>query len=327
MTPPTDLSRRDALRAISVGGLGAAALSAGASGGGAGGGEPDGRRRVLRVAHLTDMHIDGERGSDRALAACYAHAQEHGAELILNTGDTVMELNGASRTGAERQWGVFQRVTKAECGLEMVSAIGNHDCWGWESGGSAEPGRGKQMVRQELALPGRYYRVDRAGWSFVVLDSIWSGEGGGYAGRLDGEQLEWLREELAKIGPETPTVVMTHIPIITACGFFDGERFGERCGERGWTIPGSWMHEDARALKDLFIKHPNVKLALSGHMHQLDRVDFAGVSYVCSGAVSGNWWKGQYYGCDYGYSMIDLFDDGSFEQSYHGYGWDGEGAG
>jgi Icc protein len=182
-------------------------------------------------------------------------------------------------------------------------------------------------VRQELALPGRYYRVDRAGWSFVVLDSIWSGEGGGYAGRLDGEQLEWLREELAKIGPETPTVVMTHIPIITACGFFDGERFGERCGERGWTIPGSWMHEDARALKDLFIKHPNVKLALSGHMHQLDRVDFAGVSYVCSGAVSGNWWKGQYYGCDYGYSMIDLFDDGSFEQSYHGYGWDGEGAG
>lgn len=321
MPQSNEMNRRDALRALSVTGLGAAALPAVALGGGVGAlGEP---RRVLRVAHLTDMHIDGERGSDRALAACYRHAQAQGAELILNTGDTVMELNGASRASAERQWEVFQRVTKGECGLEMVSAIGNHDSWGWATDASKEPGRGKQMVLQELALPGRFYRVDRAGWSFVVLDSIWSGAGGGYAGKLDGEQMDWLREELGKIGRERPVVVMTHIPIVTACGFFDGERFGED----GWTIPGSWMHEDARALKDLFGEYPNVKLALSGHMHQLDRIDFQGVSYVCSGAVSGNWWKGRYYGCDYGYSMLDLFDDGSFAQAYHGYGWSGEGEG
>ncbi len=81
------------------------------------------------------------------------------------------------------------------------------------------------------------------------------------------------------------------------------------------------MHKDCLELKDLFAQHPNVKLCLSGHLHLLDRVDYNGVTYLCNGAVSGNWWKGRHKDCDEGYAVIDLYDDGSFEHQYVKYGW------
>jgi Icc protein len=81
------------------------------------------------------------------------------------------------------------------------------------------------------------------------------------------------------------------------------------------------MHIDARKIKQLFAKHPNVKLCMSGHLHLVDRVDFGGVTYFCNGAVSGNWWKGKRQDCDAGYAVLDLFDDGSFERQYIEYGW------
>jgi len=52
------------------------------------------------------------------------------------------------------------------------------------------------------------------------------------------------------------------------------------------------MHVDAAKIKDLFAKHKNVKLCLSGHLHLVDRVDYNGVTYLCDGAVCGGWWKG-----------------------------------
>ena len=44
------------------------------------------------------------------------------------------------------------------------------------------------------------------------------------------------------------------------------------------------MVSDVKKLKDLFLRHPYVKLALSGHMHQVDRVNYQGVNYICGGA-------------------------------------------
>ena len=86
-----------------------------------------------------------------------------------------------------------------------------------------------------------------------------------------------------------------------------------------WNIPGRWMHEDALELKDLFIKYPNVKLAISGHIHLLDRVEYNGISYCCNGAVSGAWWAGNYQETQPGYAIIDLYPDGTFTNTYTTY--------
>jgi 3',5'-cyclic AMP phosphodiesterase CpdA len=180
----------------------------------------------------------------------------------------------------------------------------------------SDPKFGKVWACEVLGLERPYYSFDQAGWRFVVLDSTFR-DGNGYKGRLDDEQFEWLGDLLAKTDAKTPVVVVSHIPILAACAYFDGEN--EKSGN--WVVPGSWMHIDARRIKDLFKKHPNVKLCLSGHMHLIDLVAYNGVTYFCNGAVSGAWWGGDYHECTYGYAMVDLFNDGTFENRYVPYGW------
>jgi Icc protein len=111
-------------------------------------------------------------------------------------------------------------------------------------------------------------------------------------------------------------LVLSHIPILCACALLDGDN--EKSGD--WVVPGAWMHTDARRIKDLFYRHPNVKLAISGHIHLRDRLDYNGVTYLCNGAVCGAWWKGNYQETEPGYSLIDLYDDGTFDQQYVAYG-------
>jgi predicted phosphodiesterase len=93
-------------------------------------------------------------------------------------------------------------------------------------------------------------------------------------------------------------------------------------GGRNSALGHAVMHSDWRELKSLFKEHPNVKLALSGHLHLVDEVKYGGVSYMCNGAVSGGWWKGAHLGeGDAGYALLDLYDDGRFNREYVPYGW------
>ena len=107
-------------------------------------------------------------------------------------------------------------------------------------------------------------------------------------------------------------MVISHIPILSACVFFDGHNMKNE----KWEVPGSWMHTDSKQISELFHKEKNVKLAISGHIHLTDRVDYNGVSYLCNGAVSGRWWAGKYQHTPAGYAVIDLYDDGSFVNNY-----------
>jgi 3',5'-cyclic AMP phosphodiesterase CpdA len=138
----------------------------------------------------------------------------------------------------------------------------------------------------------------------------------GYIGQLDEPQFDWLKQTLRDTPATTPVVVLSHIPILSASAVLWAQR-----PDDDFRISRALMHQDCLELKDLFAKHPNVKLCLSGHLHLCDRVDYNGVTYLCNGAVSGNWWKGRHKDCDEGYAVVDLYDDGSFEHEYVKYGW------
>jgi len=271
------------------------------------------RKRVLRLAHLTDVHVFAQRSADEGFAACLQHvqSQKDAAEMILFGGDNVMNVDGDGRKTAKEQLNVWNRVLRDECSLPYKIVIGNHDVL------ANDPVDGKKWAVDSFSLPNRFYSFDQAGWRFLVLDSTFPKDGG-YKGRLDSGQLDWLKETLKSTPTGQPICIVSHIPILAPCAYFDGEN--EESGD--WCVPGAWMHIDARSIKDCFYKHPNVRLCLSGHIHLVDTATYLGVNYACNGAVCGGWWKGPNQEFKPGYAMVDLYDDGTSEVEFITYGWE-----
>lgn len=310
------ITRRDALR---VGGLAALGTLAGlpaiaAERKGTGG-------RVLRIAHLTDTHIQPELRAHEGLAACLKHvnALEDKPDLIVTGGDHIFDSMATSEARAREQWDLWTKVLRDENGIPVESCLGNHDVWGWTKSKSgvtgAEPMYGKRWAVDALGMGGRYRAATRAGWRIIFLDSVFP-NGESYIAKLDDEQLEWLKGELAA-SAGMRVLVVSHIPIFSVAVLeFGGKE--ERTENR---VPAGLMHVDAGRLHAMFVKHGNVRACLSGHLHLVDRCEYDGVSYLCNGAVSGNWWKGRHRRCDEGYALVDLYDDGRVEREYVVYGW------
>ena len=269
-------------------------------------------RRVLRVAHLTDIHIQPHLWAGRSFEKCLHHIQNLSdrPDLIVNTGDSVMGSHGISKEKASKEWRLYHEIISSENSIPLISCIGNHDIWHPQQG-MFDDGKKRAMNEMELQLP--YFSIDKNGWHIIVLDSVQSRpEGTGYLASLDEDQFHWLKNDLRMTPAQTPVLIASHIPILSASVFFDGDNL--KGGN--WVVPGSWMHIDAAKLVSLFNKYENVKLAVSGHIHLLDRVTYNNISYCCNGAVSGNYWMGKYKETGPGYAIIDLFDDGSFSNEY-----------
>jgi 3',5'-cyclic-AMP phosphodiesterase len=318
--PLDSISRRDVLKiagltAVGMAGIEAAALAQQSVPRAA-------SKRVLRIAHLTDIHVQPERRASGGMIACLHHVQSLAdkPDLILTGGDSVFDSFEADDARTKLQWDLWTAALKNENGLPVRSAIGNHDVWGGNKAKSkttgTEPNYGKKRAVELLRLADRYYTFDQNGWRFIVLDSTQPDDQGGYAAFLDEPQFDWLRALLRDTPATLPVLVLSHIPILSVTTILWAKE-----EEGGLTVNPSLMHRDCVEIKSLFARHPNVKVCLSGHMHLIDRCDYNGVTYLCNGAVSGNWWKGRHKDCDEGYGIIDLFDDGTFAHEYVKYGW------
>jgi len=314
------MKRREAIRRLAIGGAAgvigsqaAVAISTEAPR------EPENRRRSVRFAHFTDVHVQPARSAAKGLAQAirHVHALADRPEFILNGGDALE----VGREEVEMQWGLWDQAWQENGSLPLRNCLGNHDVWGWNKPKSKtngnEPGWGKQVALDHLGLEKAYYRFDQGRWRFLVLDSMTFDEESAYRGELDRAQFEWLRNELKATPAEMPVVIVSHIPILTVgtVGF---------SAELRKYPQGAKMlsHRDALELLQLFRQYPNVKLCLSGHTHLTEEISFAGIHFVNSGAVCGLWWKGNFHHTDEGYNVVDLFDDGTFRTEYVAYGWE-----
>ena len=273
------------------------------------------RKRAVRFAYLGDTHISAEINPMDALAKCLHHAQNQGDKpaFMLHGGDVIMDALAQDRSQVKAQWEAWHTVLKVDNALPVEYCIGNHDVWGFEEA-KKDPLYGKKWAVEQMGISERYRSFDRNGWHFIILDSTQlTPEGRWYTAYLDPEQMDWLKADLAKTDAKTPVLVMSHIPILSATQFYD--RSTVKNGN--WVIPGSWNHTDAVDLVELFYQYPNVKAALSGHMHLLDHCTYNNVQYFCNGAVSGNWWTSDtFQQTKAGYALFDLYDDGTIERTY-----------
>jgi len=162
-------------------------------------------------------------------------------------------------------------------GIPFFQVLGNHDV---ES--LAKTDESSARVFQNHFGP-TYYSFNRGAVHYVVLDDVfWFGNG--YLGYLDGQQLSWLRSDLAVREPGTPVVVFMHIPSYCT----QHERYGEKRPEHNVVVTN---REALYRLLEPFAAH-----IIVGHMHELEHlVDGSASIHVC-GAVCGAWWTGEICG-------------------------------
>src|SRR4051812_8161351 len=134
------------------------------------------RKRVLRIAHITDVHILRQTNAEVCLQRVVneLNAMKDKPDLIINTGDTVMDENNQTREEVEARWKVWNTIMAANK-ISMRSALGNHDVWYGpneilDAEYKKEKRYGKQWAIEMLKLPNRYYSFESNGWQFVALD-------------------------------------------------------------------------------------------------------------------------------------------------------------
>ena len=249
-------------------------------------------KRSLRIVLLTDIHLPVQ-GQNERVARCLERAMKENPDVFLFGGDNVMNVDGVKEADADAQFANFKSVVMDRLkGKETLSVIGNHCIWDGK----------KDKAMAAYGMPSRYYRRDRGGWRLLMLDTFF----GDHTCKVDEEQMEWLAKETADT--KNPVLLLGHAPILTVTSFI--EKAVPKNG--GFAVPNHWQTANLQALRDLFYERPNVRLALSGHMHQIDRVDFDRVAYICGGAVSGSWWNGAYYKFPPAYLVFDLEPNGKF---------------
>ena len=273
------------------------------------------KQKVLRIAHLTDIHLKNQFNAPQRFVSCLHHMQQQKpkVDLVLNGGDIVFDMNKENLGTIDEQWKLVHTIMKAECSLPVNYCLGNHDIW-WYEADKGQALYGKQYALDQLKLAKAYYSFTNSGWKFIILDSVHLDiDNTWYIGKLGDEQFAWLENELKQTDPLTPVLVMSHIPILTATLMIEDNIINK------WQMLGGDMHTDTSKIIKLFYQHPNVKLCLSGHIHLRDKVVYNQVTYLCNGAVSGAWWEGNRRETAPGYGLIDLYSDGSFEESYVNY--------
>jgi 3',5'-cyclic-AMP phosphodiesterase len=259
---------------------------------------------VLRIAHITDVHIPADGDAANRFVKCLEEIKKHKVDFFLNGGDSIMDASydNVTREKATAQWAVWDECMQTLQSYEVHSCIGNHDSW-WAAPSHDDEMYGKNYVVKRLKIPNRYYSFSKENWHFIILD------GNNKDISLDEEQFSWLENDLNALPPGTPTLLMSHYPIL---------------GTTALLVGGG--HSDRKKLKDLFYKHRDkVKICLSGHQHLLDKTWYDDVWYCCNGAMSGFWWgkgdkesagPGYYQETPPGYAILELYKDGSLKNTY-----------
>lgn len=267
------------------------------------------RSPVLTVAHITDVHIREDLDAPARFKKCLEEIKKKKIDFFLNGGDSIFDASydNVVRERVTQLWSIWDDCISSLQSYEVHSCLGNHDMW-WKAPSKDDSMYGKDYVVKRLKIPHRYYSFTRKGWHFIILD------GNNDKTSLDEEQYQWLEKDLQALPAGTPTLLMSHYPIL---------------GVTPMLVGGG--HGDHQRLKSLFFQHRDkVKVCLSGHNHLADNAVYNGIRYCCNGAMSGFWWgkgdaasagEGYYLETPPGYAILRLYADGSVENEYIPHHW------
>jgi len=273
----------------------------------------------FRFAFLTDIHVRPELRAEEGFRKCVAAVNRlrPRVDFVITGGDLVADALAADTPRAKLLWDLFENVCK-DIDAPVHHVIGNHDVLGWSPRSGVPPNHphfGKRMFKDRVGRGRTYRSFDHKDWHFVLLDSVGCAPGGrGYLGLIDDQQVAWLERDLSAVGTRRPIVVVTHIPFFSV--WFQ-MHYGPHANP---PKKDRFFIKNARPLRKLFARH-NVRLILQGHMHVNERIVVSGQTYITTGAVCGNQWKGPRFGeFPEGFGVVTIRGS-QFDYAYHTYGW------
>lgn len=261
---------------------------------------------------MTDTHLQPELDAAKGCDMAFKKMRTLKADFAIQGGDHIFDGLAVPKERSLSLFDLYDK-TQQDLSLKVYHTIGNHDCLGVYTQSGLEPTDplyGKKYFEDHISK--LYYSFDHKGTHFIVLDSIGITADRAYEGRIDAAQFQWLADDLRAQPAGTPIVVSVHIPLVSAVACYNPAPATPPAHN------GSTVTNSSEVIK-LFEGH-NVLGVLQGHWHINERVEWHGVPYITSGAVSGNWWKGTHMGAPEGFTVVSL-RGGKLTTRYETYGF------
>jgi Icc protein len=259
---------------------------------------------------FTDTHLQPELNAAQGTAMAFNKARSIKADFAIGGGDLVFDVSAVPRSRVLSLYDMYTKVEQ-DLGLKVYHTIGNHDVVGAGADliAADDPIYGKRLWLERFGKT--YYSFDHKGYHFIVLDSIEYLPDHSFTGHISTEQMQWLTKDLASQPLHTPIIVVVHIPLAT--GIFSYE------GADSYKMASMLTVTNAKEIIALLDEY-NVLAVLQGHTHVNEQVVWKGKTFLTSGAVSGNWWRGSRLGIPEGFTVVNL-RNGSFSSEYVTYGF------
>lgn len=263
-------------------------------------------------AFMTDVHLTYERNALTGFNKAIASVNEQKPDFVIMGGDLIMDALAQRYSMADSLYKLYNGTVK-NFRMPVFNTMGNHEIYGIYAKSGADPANpeyGEKMFEKRFGYP--YTSFGHKGWKFMILNSIEDNGKNGYIGKIDDAQIDWIRKELSSIDKNTPIVLSTHIPFITA----NTQKY------QGTTVANdsSTVIFNGKEVLDLF-KGYNLKLVLQGHLHSLEDIYIDGIHFITGGAVSSGWWNGPVNGIEEGYLLLTAKKD-EISWKYIDYGWE-----
>jgi len=267
--------------------------------------EPD-----FSFAFLTDIHITPDKSAPAGFQQAIDTVNKLNPDFVITGGDLVMDALGQTRERADSLYNLYKELVKG-FKMPVYNTVGNHELFAFYNKeiDTLDTDYGEGMYRRYLGDP--WHSFNHKGWHFIILKSIEQTPDRNYEGKVNAEQLEWLKKELDQANDSTPIVVSVHIPLITVYNHW--KQGGQQVNGAGSVIT------NGKEVMDL-LRKKNLKLVLQGHQHYYEDLFLDGVHFITGGAVSAGWWNGPIDKMEEGFMVIKVFGD-EIVPEYIDYGW------
>lgn len=272
-----------------------------------------GKNESFEFAFLTDIHIQPELHAVEGFLKAIDTLNSLKPDFIITGGDLIMDAIRQSHGRADSLFNLYKKTVKL-FRMPVYNTMGNHDIYGiFTTSSGADPNHpdfGEKMFEKEFG--NSYYSFNHKEWKFMILNSIEDTGDENYRGFIDEKQIQWIKSELNNTKPETPIVISTHSPLITA--------YTQKY--EGTITANSPKHviTNGKDVLNMF-KGYNLKLVLQGHLHIVEDNYIDGIHFITGGAVSGAKWKGPIRGSEEGFILVKVEGD-VFEWKYVDYKWE-----